>query len=171
MKDCIRCGPRMSRDHQRRMKEEPLPRPLPASGRGSCEPRRPTRDPPSARVAYSCPQSLTVRSAVMNRTVRRLAAAALLLLAAPAFAAPPTDEDIRAAIKQLGDERFAVREKAMKFLMQAGATAERQLTEALGSTDPEVVKRARSLLDRILYRIEPGAPPEIVALAARYPNG
>src|SRR5262249_55323545 len=117
------------------------------------------------------PHETICRSAVMNRTVRRLATAALLLLAAPAFAAPPTDEDIRAAIKQLGDERFAVREKAMKFLMQAGPAAERQLTEALGNTDPEVVKRARGLLDRILYRIEPGAPSEIVALAARYKTG
>src|SRR5437867_3411922 len=100
----------------------------------------------------------------MSRIVRRLAAVVLLLLAVPAAAAPPTEAEIKAAIQQLGDERFAVREKAMKALWQAGPAAEALLREALTNPDPEVVKRVRTLLDRILYRIEPDTPPEIVSM-------
>src|SRR5262245_37174600 len=106
----------------------------------------------------------------MERPMNRLAAA-LILFAVPALAAPPTDAEIKAAIKQLGDERFAVREKATKFLWQAGPAAEDLLREALSNPDPEVVKRVRTLLDRILYRIEPDTPAEIVAMMQKYKVG
>src|SRR5262249_47537509 len=83
---------------------------------------------------------------------------------------PPSVEQIREAVKQLGDERFAVRQKAMKLLWAAGPAAEKELREAANSGDPEVARQARTLLERIAYRIEPGTPPEVVTLVQRFRN-
>src|SRR5207247_241685 len=141
-----------------------------ANGRRAARPMG-TSEPVRTRVAYPCPLSPTVRSASMNRNFRRLTVVALLLLAGPAVAAPPTEAEIKTAIQQLGDERFAVREKAMKALWQAGPAVEALLREALNNPDPEVVKRVRTLLDRILYRIEPDTPAEIVTMMQKYKAG
>jgi tetratricopeptide (TPR) repeat protein len=101
----------------------------------------------------------------------RLCVLGLVLGTAGAAAGQPTRDEIKQAILELGDERFAVREQAMKRLWQAGATAEADLLEAAKSDDPEIARRARVLLDRILYRIEPGTPKELVDLMQRYRNG
>jgi tetratricopeptide (TPR) repeat protein len=93
------------------------------------------------------------------------------LLCGSAVAEPPTEAEIQAAIKQLGNERFAVREKATKFLWKAGPAAEKALREASGSPDPEVAKRVHTLIERIRFRIEPDTPPEIVALIQKYKTG
>jgi hypothetical protein len=94
----------------------------------------------------------------------------IILVGARAFAQPakPSDEEIRKAVKDLGDERFAVRQRAMKMLWNARELAEKPLREAANSGDPEVVRQARVLLDRILYRIEPDTPQAVVALMQRF---
>jgi tetratricopeptide (TPR) repeat protein len=107
----------------------------------------------------------------MNRLICILTSALPLILVSEMPAAPPTDAEIQAAIKQLGDEKFAVREKAMKLLLRAGPAAEAAVREVLYSTNPEVAKRARILLDRITYRIEPDTPAEIVALIQKFRVG
>ena len=93
---------------------------------------------------------------------------ACLFFCAAGIAAPPTDDEIRAAIKQLGHEKFAERERATKLLWSAGPAAEKALHEAIDDPEPEVRRRVRILYDRIMYRIEPGTPPEIIALMERY---
>ena len=77
--------------------------------------------------------------------MRTIFVAAAMLVAAPAFAQPakPTDEQIRQAVTDLGDERFAVRQRALKLLISAGDTAEKPLREAANSRDPEVERQAR----------------------------
>lgn len=107
----------------------------------------------------------------MDRGATRLIAVVVVSFPMIAIAAPPSKEDLRRAVKQLGDENFASREKAMRLLWNAGVAAEPFLKEALNSADPEVARRARTLLDRIIYRIDPGTPAEIVTLVERYRNG
>ena len=52
--------------------------------------------------------------------------------------AAATEQEIAQAIRQLGDNEFAVREQASQFLWKAGKAAEPALKEALKSTDPEI---------------------------------
>ncbi|MFL5340702.1 MAG: hypothetical protein ACJ8F7_11175 [Gemmataceae bacterium] len=101
----------------------------------------------------------------------RTAFALLPLLCAAGVAAPPTDEEIRQAVQRLGEAKFAERERATKLLWAAGPTAEKYLREVADSPDPEVKRRARMLLDRIAYRIDPGTPPEVITLMQRYRTG
>src|ERR1700751_525254 len=110
----------------------------------------------------------------MDLGLQQLAAAPFSLFAVPFSAAPPTpptDEQIRAAIKQLGDDQFLVREQAMQLLWNAGPKAEAALREASNHPDPETARRVRILIDRIAYRIEPNTPAEVVALMQKYKNG
>src|SRR5262249_22553624 len=102
--------------------------------------------------------------------MRTIFVTAALLVAAPVFAQPakPTDDEIRRAVKDLGDERFAVRQRALKLLIHAGDAAEKPLREAANSRDPEVTRQARMLLDRIVYRVEPGTPQAVVDLMNRF---
>jgi tetratricopeptide (TPR) repeat protein len=103
-----------------------------------------------------------------------LAVAAALLLAANLLAdspMAPSDQQVREAIKQLGDDRFLIREKAMQLLWNAGQKAESALREASDDPNPETARRVRILIDRIAYRIEPGTPPEMVGLMQKYKNG
>jgi tetratricopeptide (TPR) repeat protein len=93
--------------------------------------------------------------------------AAILIIPA-SRADAPTERQIRDAIEQLGDSRFAVRERAMKLLWNAGEAAEKPLAEAANSSDPEVVRRARILLDRIAYRVDPETPRDVVALMEKF---
>lgn len=81
-----------------------------------------------------------------------------------------TNEQIEQAIKQLGDDSYAVRQKATLFLWNAGARAEPFLRKALESSDAEVVARARDLLDKIPFGITPNSSPKFVALIARSRN-
>src|SRR6266568_3394759 len=86
----------------------------------------------------------------------------VLLAAAPAFADKPTSPQIQKAVKELGDKNFNVREKATNLLWAAGTDAEPAVRAALASGDPEVVRRARSLLDKFDWGIFPDTPPAIV---------
>lgn len=80
----------------------------------------------------------------------------------------PTTKQIAQWIEQLGDNDFAAREKATKKLWQAGAAAESALEKALKSDDPEVVRRARELLEKFHWGIYPDTPADIVALIRAY---
>ncbi len=86
-------------------------------------------------------------------------------------AQPPTTEQIAVAIEQLGDERFAVREEATKFLWRAGHVAKSALERAANSEDREVSYRAGHILDRFRLGIFPDTPPEVIALINQYRNG
>jgi len=99
-----------------------------------------------------------------------LLAAFCLLPSAPA-APPPSREDIARWVDQLGDKRFASREQASKHLWAAGQAAEPALSAALQSTDPEVRRRARDILDKFKYGIYPDTPRNVLKLIADYRAG
>ena len=80
-------------------------------------------------------------------------------------------DQIAEAIEQLGHPKYHVREKATKFLWSVGEAAAPALRRALKSDDPEVVHRARSILERFNYGIFPDTPKEIVQLAEQYRDG
>ncbi|HXG12652.1 MAG TPA: hypothetical protein VNK04_23040 [Gemmataceae bacterium] len=80
----------------------------------------------------------------------------------------PTKEDIARWVRQLGDDSFAVREEASRKLWLAGRAAEPALQEAVKSDDPEVVRRARELLNKFRWGIYADTPPQIVDLVNRY---
>ena len=83
----------------------------------------------------------------------------------------PLEEEIQKAIRQLGDENFYVRERATTFLWNSGRAAEPAVREALHSNDPEVVRRARSVLDKFKWGLYPDTPKEIAELVGRYQAG
>jgi outer membrane protein assembly factor BamB len=58
----------------------------------------------------------------------------------------PSEDEIRALVKKLGDDSFEVREKASAALAGLGRMAEPFLREALKSGDAEVVRRAEECL-------------------------
>ena len=101
----------------------------------------------------------------------RLAPLLSLLMCLAGHGAPPSEAEIRQAVQRLGDPKFAERERATKLLWAAGPAAEKALREVVDNSDPEVKRRARLLLDRILYRVDPGTPPEVIALMERYRAG
>lgn len=80
----------------------------------------------------------------------------------------PTPKQIAQWVEQLGDNDFKARESASKNLWQAGAAAEAALEKALASDDPEVVRRARDLLQKFRWGIYPDTPADIVALIGAY---
>src|SRR5262245_42075142 len=74
--------------------------------------------------------------------------ASLVSLAPLAVASQPDAAAIEQAVRQLGDQRFAVREQASKRLWEAGAAAEPALRRVVQGGDAEAVRRARELLDK-----------------------
>jgi hypothetical protein len=74
-------------------------------------------------------------------------------------------EEIARWIRELGAKDFQVREKAMKSLEDAGQPAVKGLNEAAQSTDPEVQRRAKALLEQI--EINEAVAPTLVALRLR----
>jgi hypothetical protein len=80
----------------------------------------------------------------------------------------PTDEEIAKAIRQLGDDDFATREKASQFLWLAGKAAEPQLKQALNNPDAEIKSRAKKLLDKLRFGVSPDTPKDIADLITRY---
>ncbi len=100
-----------------------------------------------------------------------IAVIAILACALPAWAGKYTPEQIKKAVKDLGDRSFFVREKASRLLWSAGVDAEGPLQAALKSGDAEAVRRARALLDKFQWGIFPDTPSEVVELIGRYRNG
>jgi HEAT repeat protein len=87
----------------------------------------------------------------MHRTLC-LAAAALLAAAGVTWAqetSPVPVEKIKELIKRLGDDAFAVREKATEDLVALGKAALPLLREATSNPDLEIVCRARRCIERI----------------------
>ncbi len=84
---------------------------------------------------------------------------------------PPTPTEIAQAITDLGDESYAVRERASQFLWQAGEVAEPALQAAIKSDDVEVVVRARRILHNFRYGIYPDTPPDTVQLIDQFRFG
>jgi tetratricopeptide (TPR) repeat protein len=101
---------------------------------------------------------------------RTLAVFALLVAVSDVRPQNPPDA-IKNAVRDLGDESFQVRRKAFRYLWEAGDAAEAPLREAAQSRDPEVARLARQLLDRIIWKLPPGTPDEIIRLVERYRNG
>jgi tetratricopeptide (TPR) repeat protein len=83
-----------------------------------------------------------------------------------------TDTQIAAAIAQLGDQDFRVREIATRTLWAAGASVEPALKKAMAeNSDPEVVRRASAILSNLAYGITPDMSDNVVALLSRYRTG
>ncbi len=105
----------------------------------------------------------------------RTALVTVLLLLPTARAWPaqpaPSPEQIARLIAQLGDDDFAIREKATRRLWEAGKAAEPALTRALQSDDPEVKRRAGDVLEKFRWGIYPDTPAEVLALIERYQAG
>ncbi|MCE9530493.1 MAG: hypothetical protein K8T89_05090 [Planctomycetes bacterium] len=80
----------------------------------------------------------------------------------------PAVEEIKKAIEELGSPRFAVREKAKKFLLEAGAVAEPLLEEAAKSTDEEVASTAKSILEKYQWGLYPDTPKAVIDLIEQY---
>jgi len=96
------------------------------------------------------------------RLPRSVPFAPIVLLSAAASVAVSSDVESPAAreekpakpsasqlIAKLGDESFAVRERAMKMLIEAGAQVEKAVQAAAESGDPEVSYRSRNILREI----------------------
>ncbi len=122
------------------------------------------------------------RLAALGAAIRLLGMLFRLAGCAAAEAAPssqpvePAGEEslqarIALAIRQLGDAKYKVREEAMRFLWSVGRPAEGALRAALASNDPEVVRRARHVLEQLEYGILPDTPKELVALVEQYKAG
>jgi hypothetical protein len=92
------------------------------------------------------------------------------VLVGTVHAASPSASEIEQAAARLGDQDHAVRDDASRLLWDAGKDAEPALRQALSSKDPEIVTRARVLLQNIEYGIRPDTPAEIIELVRRYPS-
>jgi tetratricopeptide (TPR) repeat protein len=91
-----------------------------------------------------------------------------LIFAPVLHAEPPTKEQIARWIMELGDEQFAVRERATKQLWVAGEAAESAVLEAVKSSDVEVSRRAKSLAEKFKWGYYHNTPPQIVERIDRY---
>jgi tetratricopeptide (TPR) repeat protein len=83
----------------------------------------------------------------------------------------PTPAEIAKAIKDLGDDKFIVRERASLFLWNAGEAAEAALVEAAKNSDLEAKRRIRHILDRFEYGIYPDTPKHLVDLIYQFRAG
>jgi Flp pilus assembly protein TadD len=119
------------------------------------------------------PSPDATRRCTVNPLLRPLLALALCLGPVSLLTAqkPPSPEEIARAVQQLGDQRFAVREKASALLRAAGRAGEAALREALKSPDSEVVRRAQQVLDEFKWGIYPDTPPEIADKIRSYQSG
>jgi tetratricopeptide (TPR) repeat protein len=91
--------------------------------------------------------------------------------AAPAAAATDEsgDDQIAKLIRQLGDQRFAVREAAQQELARLGFEAFEALTEAENDADIEVASRARYLVRLMRFEFaRPDDPPEVKQALQEY---
>lgn len=79
-----------------------------------------------------------------------------------------TDAQINEAIDQLGSADFAAREKAAHFLWSIGERAVPFLKEAAGGDDPEVARRAKSVLDNFDFGVRPDTPRLVFDLLNQY---
>jgi tetratricopeptide (TPR) repeat protein len=90
----------------------------------------------------------------------------------------PSAADVARAIRDLGDDSFAVRERASRFLWSAGRAAEPALLAAKSSPDQEVASRSNAILDQFKWGLYPDTPGDVQKLIHEYqqnvsnePNG
>ena len=99
-------------------------------------------------------------------------AAILRLVPAAAGHGPPKAAElqgvIRSLIRDLGAERYDVRERATEALQRIGQPAISMLEKAAKTDDPEVRIRARQILNDVHLGIRPDWPPDITLLIRHY---
>jgi tetratricopeptide (TPR) repeat protein len=72
-------------------------------------------------------------------------------------------------VKELGDERYAVRETAHREIWKHGSAALPMLQQlAAGKGDPERMLRARDLIRKIVFEITPDSDPKLVEWIEKY---
>jgi len=113
-----------------------------------------------------------------GRPVSRVAVPLVLLCALTGFApadgqkdAAPPRLTIEALVADLGHPAYAVRENAQRELWRRGDAAVPALEMALKDENPEVVRRARELLDKFSWGIRPDSPPEVLRLLRKFQAG
>ncbi len=79
-----------------------------------------------------------------------------------------TQEQIQQWIRDLGDDDFQTREKAVTHLWAAGEPAELALKKALSSKDREIVRRAKQILAKFRWGLYPDTPKAILDLIRKY---
>ena len=84
---------------------------------------------------------------------------------------PAVDASVSDAVRDLGDADPQVRERATKLLWSRGRAAESALQAAAVGDDPEVARRAKSILRDFAYGLYPDAPREVFALLDQYRRG
>lgn len=88
--------------------------------------------------------------------------------APPAKPAFPT---IAAAVTALGDDEFAVRQRASDFLWRAGTPALAQLEQATRNMDPEVRMRSNLIVRNLRLGITPDSPADLQLLVLQFYDG
>ena len=83
----------------------------------------------------------------------------------------PAVEEIKKAIEELGSNRFAVRDKAKKFLADAGAAAEPLLEEAAKNPDEEIASAAKAILEKYQWGLYPDTPKDLRDLIEKFRSG
>jgi tetratricopeptide (TPR) repeat protein len=76
-----------------------------------------------------------------------------------------------AAITALGDDEFAVRQRASDFLWRAGSPVLPLLEQATRSTDPEVRMRSSLIVRNLRLGLTPDSPPELQQLVLQFYEG
>ena len=95
----------------------------------------------------------------------------LLFLSTAVLGAPPTADEIKKAVEELGSPRFVVRERASKMLWEAGSAAEPALRAAAKSTDEETSTRAKVILEKFDWGLYPDTPAALVKLIEQFRGG
>ncbi|MCI0704981.1 MAG: hypothetical protein L0241_28305, partial [Planctomycetia bacterium] len=80
----------------------------------------------------------------------------------------PTIDEL---VADLGHPVYAVREKTQRDLWARGSAAIPALQKAAKGDDPEVVRRARELLDKFAWGIFPDTPPAVLKLIRQFQVG
>jgi tetratricopeptide (TPR) repeat protein len=84
---------------------------------------------------------------------------------------PPSQPAIAELIAHLGHPVYSVRENAQRELWRTGDAAVSALEKALHDENPEIVRRARELLDKFSWGIRPDSPPDVLKLLRQFQVG
>ena len=93
------------------------------------------------------------------------------LLAADEKKAEVAQPTIAELIEDLGHPVYSVRERASRELWKRGETAREAVAKAAQSTDAEIAKRAKDLLDKFDWGVFPDTPPEVVKQLQEFRSG
>jgi Flp pilus assembly protein TadD len=103
-----------------------------------------------------------------------VAVAGVLSLNSAAQENPPPKAafpSIAAAVTALGDDEFAVRQRASDFLWRAGNPALPQLEQATRSNDPEVRMRSNLIVRNLRLGLTPESPADLQLLVLQFYDG